>query len=64
MNATMRFLTWGTLPVGGLIGGLIGSAIGLRPTLIVGGVIQSGAFLWVFFSPVRALREQPGEVRA
>jgi MFS family permease len=59
MNATMRFIVWGTLPVGALIGGVLGGIIGLRPTLIVGVIIQSGAFLWVFFSPVRALREQP-----
>jgi MFS family permease len=59
MNATMRFLVWGTLPIGGLIGGTLGSIIGLRPTLIVGVIIQSSAFLWTFFSPVRALREQP-----
>lgn len=59
MNATMRFIVWGTLPIGALIGGALGGAIGLRPTLVVGVVIQSSAFLWTFFSPVRALREQP-----
>jgi MFS family permease len=59
MNATMRFIVWGTLPIGALIGGALGGAIGLRPTLIVSAVIQSGGFLWTFFSPVRALREQP-----
>jgi hypothetical protein len=32
MNATMRFMVWGTLPLGSLLGG----AIGLRPTLWVG----------------------------
>jgi Major Facilitator Superfamily len=36
MNATMRFVVWGVLPVGALIGGLLGSVIGLRPTLWVG----------------------------
>jgi MFS family permease len=64
MNATMRFIVWGTLPIGALIGGVLGGAIGLRPTLIVGAVIQSGAFLWTYFSPVRALREQPEEADA
>ena len=64
MNATMRFIVWGTLPIGALIGGALGGVIGLRPTLVVGVVIQSSAFLWTFFSPVRALREQPGAVRA
>lgn len=62
MNATMRFIVWGTLPIGALIGGALGGVIGLRPTLVVGVVIQSSAFLWTFFSPVRALREQPAGV--
>ncbi len=59
MNATMRFIVWGTLPVGALIGGALGGIIGLRPTLVIGAIGQMTAFLWVFFSPVRALREQP-----
>lgn len=64
MNATMRFIVWGTLPIGALIGGALGGAIGLRPTLIVGAIGEIFAFLWVFFSPVRALREQPEEAVA
>jgi MFS family permease len=36
MNATMRFMVWGTLPLGSLLGGALGTAIGLRPTLWVG----------------------------
>lgn len=59
MNASMRTLVWGTIPVGSLIGGALGEAIGLRPTLVVGVVGMALAFLWVFFSPVRTLREQP-----
>ena len=59
MNATMRFIVWGTLPIGGLIGGALGGLIGLRPTIVVGVIIQASAFLWTFFSPIRALREQP-----
>jgi MFS family permease len=59
MNATMRFLVWGTMPIGALLGGFLGVTIGLRPTLVVGAVGSLLAFLWVFFSPVRALREQP-----
>src|SRR5919198_898458 len=33
MNATMRFMVWGTLPLGAALGGAVGSAIGLRPTV-------------------------------
>ena len=57
MNATMRFLVWGTLPLGGLLGGVLGSTIGVRATLLAAAIAQSLAFLWVFFSPLRSLRE-------
>jgi MFS family permease len=59
MNATMRFLVWGTLPLGGLIGGALGSTIGVRGTLLVGAVGESLAFLPVFLSPLRRTRELP-----
>jgi MFS family permease len=59
MNATMRFVVWGTIPIGSLLGGLLGDAIGLRPTLLVGALGSALAFPWVLLSPVRALREQP-----
>lgn len=59
MNATMRFLVWGTMPFGSFIGGVLGGAIGLRQTLFLAAVGESLAFLPVFFSPLRRLRELP-----
>jgi MFS family permease len=59
MNATMRFLVWGTLPLGGLIGGFLGSTVGIRPTLWIGAIGGALAFLPVFFSPLRTMRELP-----
>ncbi|MEV0583544.1 MFS transporter [Nonomuraea sp. NPDC050310] len=59
MNATMRFLVWGTMPLGGLLGGLLGEVIGVRATLLVGACGVSLAFLWVFTSPMRTMRELP-----
>lgn len=59
MNASTRFLIWGTMPVGSLLGGWLGTALGLRPTLVVAAVGMTLAVLWVWFSPVRGLREQP-----
>jgi MFS family permease len=56
MNATMRFLVWGTLPIGAAIGGFLGGTIGLRETLFVGAIGSAFAFLFVLFSPVRSLR--------
>ena len=33
MSATMRFVVWGTMPIGGLIGGALGAWLGVRGTL-------------------------------
>lgn len=62
MNATMRFFVWGTMPLGGLLGGVLGTAIGVRETLLVVAVGTSLAFLPVFFSPLRTMRELPSYV--
>jgi MFS family permease len=61
MNATMRFIVWGTLPLGGLLGGLLGSTIGVRNTLWVAGACGTLAVLWLFFSPIRPMRDFPVE---
>src|SRR5207249_1554729 len=36
MNASRRFLVWGTIPLGSLVGGLLATKIGLRATLFTG----------------------------
>ncbi len=62
LNATMRFLVWGTLPLGGLLGGILGALLGVRPALAVAIVGMSFAFLWVLLSPVRSIRVMPEPV--
>jgi MFS family permease len=59
MNATIRFLVWGTMPLGALLGGALAAWIGLRPTLAVAAVGAAVASLPVFFSPLRWMRELP-----
>jgi MFS family permease len=59
MNATMRFLVWGTMPVGAILGGVLGTVIGIRSTLLVVAIGSSLTFLPVFFSPLRRMRELP-----
>jgi MFS family permease len=59
MNATVRFIVWGTIPIGALLGGILGQAIGLWPTLLSMALGSLLAPLWVVFSPVRHLRSQP-----
>ncbi|MGW0806299.1 MFS transporter [Nonomuraea sp. NPDC002799] len=59
MTATMRFLVWGTLPLGGLLGGVLGEAIGVRNTLLAAAAGSCLAFLWLITSPLRSMRELP-----
>ncbi|KRD23446.1 MULTISPECIES: MFS transporter [unclassified Streptomyces] len=59
MNATFRFLLTGALAIGSALGGLIGEAANVRIVVWAGAVCLAGAFLPVFYSPIRALRELP-----
>lgn len=59
MNATMRFLVWGTMPIGAFVGGLLGTAIGIRPTLLVAAVGGIVPVVPVLLSPLRRMRELP-----
>jgi hypothetical protein len=59
LNASMRFLSCSALPVGSLLGGVSGETIGLLPTIILSAIGMSFAFLWILFSPVASLQEQP-----
>jgi len=61
MNATMRLIVWGTIPIGALIGGVLGTVLGLQVALWVSAAGQSLAFLPVLLSPVRSLREIPAQ---
>jgi MFS family permease len=63
MNATMRFVVWGIMPVGAVLGGVTASFIPLRETILVAGLVSAASFLWVLFSPVRSLREIPRQAR-
>jgi MFS family permease len=59
MNATMRFVVWGVLPIGALIGGIMGAVFGLRTTLWIGALGQAVAGIWLLASPMRRLRDFP-----
>lgn len=59
LRATTGFITAGAMPLGALAGGALGGAIGLWPTLLVGGIGGFLGFFWVLLSPLRSLREQP-----
>jgi MFS family permease len=62
MNASRRFVVWGTIPLGSLTGGVLASVIGLRETLFVGAIGASVAFVPVLFSPIRSIDRIPEEL--
>jgi MFS family permease len=59
MNSVMRFIVWGTIPLGALAGGALGSRIGLHSTIWIGAIGTCLPVLPVLFSPVRSIRELP-----
>jgi MFS family permease len=61
MNATMRFIVWGTIPVGSVMGGALATAIPVRAALVVAAVATFAAVVPVLASPLRSLRDMPEE---
>ena len=61
MNASRRFIVWGTIPLGSLFGGALATTIGLRPTLFVGALGCTLALLPLVLSAVRSIAELPTE---
>jgi predicted MFS family arabinose efflux permease len=59
INATSKFVVGGSIPIGALLGGALGELIGVKATLVVGIVGFLFAALWVYFSPLRHLQQQP-----
>ena len=62
MNATMRFIVWGTIPIGAIIGGALATSIGIHQAIWVGAILGLTPFLFVLLSPVRRLKEMPQPV--
>lgn len=60
MNASVRFIVWGTTPIGGLLGGWLGHTFGATTTLWVGAAGAVVAALPVLLSPLLRMRELPG----
>jgi MFS family permease len=57
MNAAVRWVVWGTIPLGGVIGGVLGTLAGVRVTLWIAYSGTWAAGWWVFFSPLRRQRD-------
>ena len=62
MNASIRFVVWGVMPISALLSGVLGETIGVLPTLWIG---TAGAFLasgFVLFSPLTTMRTLPTDL--
>ncbi|KGN38213.1 MFS transporter [Knoellia subterranea] len=55
--ATVRFVSWGAIPVGGLVAGLVATWIGARWALVVFGALGVVQVAVVFASRIRLLRD-------
>ena len=55
-NATMRFLIWGTIPLGSLIGGFVAEATSPRTVVLLSGAALLIPPVLLALSPIRGLR--------
>jgi len=61
MNASVRFIVYGTMPLGGLLGGVLGDLIGVVATLWVAAIGGFVACLPVVLSPLLGMGDLPDE---
>lgn len=61
MNASIRFVVWGVVPISSVLAGLLGTVIGILPTMwigVVGTVLGAG---FVVLSPLTTMKQLPTE---
>jgi len=59
MNATMRFIVWGTIPIGQILGGIIATTVSLSAAIWVGAIGSFLAVIPLLISPVHSLTVMP-----
>jgi predicted MFS family arabinose efflux permease len=64
MNASVRFIVYGTQPLGALLGGALGSWLGVLPTLWISVAGNGLAVLPVLLSPLIRMRDLPDDLDA
>ncbi|HEY6233677.1 MAG TPA: MFS transporter [Candidatus Elarobacter sp.] len=64
VDATLRTVVWGTMPLGTLLGGALAGAIGIVPTLVAGAAVAACAIPWLLTAPIRALRAEPAPAQS
>lgn len=56
MNATLRFISWGAVPVGATIGGVLVAPLGLRGVMWVAAAVCAASILPLVFSSLPSLK--------
>ncbi|HWT32576.1 MAG TPA: MFS transporter [Microbacterium sp.] len=59
MNASIRFVVWGVMPIASLVAGGLGTWLGIVPTMWIGAIGQLASALFVVIGPFWAMRELP-----
>lgn len=59
MNASIRFIVWGVMPIGGLLSGLLATWLGLVPAMVIGAIGGLLSAAPVVFSPLLGMRKLP-----
>ncbi len=59
MNASIRTLVWGVIPIGNLLGGAVAQVVGVRETVVLMAALTVISPLWVIFSPLRSVHDFP-----
>jgi MFS family permease len=64
VNASVRTLVFGALPLGGLVGGLLGGLVGLKAALWLGAIGYAFSIVPILLSPIPRLRTLPSDESA
>jgi MFS family permease len=64
MNASVRFVVWGVMPIAALLAGALGTWLGVVPTMWIGAIGELFAALFVIIGPFWSMRDLPDVERA
>ena len=59
MNASVRFVVWGVMPIAALLSGALGAWLGVVPTMWIGAIGQLFSALFVIIGPFWSMRDLP-----
>jgi len=61
LNGTMRFLVWGTMPIGSLLGGILATILGTHEAIWIGSILLVFTFVPLLFSSVPGIERIPSQ---